>query len=307
VSAAATLGGIWLNSSSATTPDTLTTVSAQLRPFGPQTGNGSYTGNRLDFQRDARRLKRVDFLVRKKSAMSNESVRLFVDGTLLLPNLQTAIDAFIGLLDSLARSADPDTRIDWKVSKIQGGSLTLESTPTVQSTRQKLLADRVFADYDHVGEAMERGDIDSVPENSREYAIQLSGLVGGTIPRITLGSNGRNWVVEKPIGLSEPEIAEMRIRAFARTSVRGRIQTLSGAQGMYFTLREAHTDRTVKCYPQQKHRPLLADSWKANAWIVVEGLLHRTVEPLVMSEITEIVQLPHAEPEDWRKAMGCID
>lgn len=240
--------------------------------------------------------------------MASNRIKIAVDGEVSASDLRTVVDAFVQLIDTLAAETNPNTSIRWRVSALRGGSAVLETEGIGETDEDhKTIAD-VIDKYDHLGEAATHERLEEYSEPVQEQVRRLTSVIGDRIPRIKMTANDHEWAVNANLTKEDPPVDEeapISLRRWTRSAIRGRIVTVDEKQGLYFTLREAHTNRDIRCYLHKDLKPEIAQYFGGSRWLLVEGTFNRHSKPPTLTAITDIVPFDLVGPDDWRQAIGC--
>jgi hypothetical protein len=234
--------------------------------------------------------------------MAGKRIKFGLDGEVSLSDFRRAIDAFAELLEQLTDQANPEATVKWVIRDLRGGSAAVEVESETQDEESEVAANEVTQSMDEIGRIshLNRYELWTVyPRVIRQQVREMFAAVAGNIPRAKL--NG--WVIEKPVEVDPPSTVIPRPKQ-EHASLRGKIVTLDDKKGTYFTLREAFTDRSIRCWPDPRFRSALAEHWKNNSWVLVEGTYNTLTNKPTMIDITEILPLGTGERGAWKKLFG---
>lgn len=241
--------------------------------------------------------------------MEKDSVILKVEGKVSVADFRTVVDAFSDLMMTLTAETNADAAVDWIVADLKGGSATLIYRGLYGNVEGEQTVGIVVGKYTELARDASEGRIDHFSDPVRQAMRQLSSVVNGKIPRLTMGTPdepdaGR---IEQPIEIVEAAPAGEGFpgpRPATRAAVKGRIMMLDQKRSLYFTLQEAYSYRYIRCYPGKDHRSHLAEYWDKKTWVIVEGTLTRFGNTPTIQHITDIVPLPDGAKGGWRSAVG---
>jgi hypothetical protein len=237
--------------------------------------------------------------------MARDTIKLTLEGEVSMTDLQTAVNALVRLLETLVDEKEPGAPVEWVVSDLRSGSATVVARGRSDTDEGRGVVDFAVDRYARVWENAQAGRLGELSPSERDCVMLLTSYVNGRIPRVSAGTEDETYTVDKPVSMAyEPVIPITGPRPSVRTSIKGKVVTLDSKQAVYFTLKEAFTNRLVRCYPSANWMAGLAEYWKARTWVLVEGTFNRFTTLPTLTEITDIVPIAPAEPGEWRKAFG---
>lgn len=234
--------------------------------------------------------------------MDRDTITLSLDGEVSLEHFRTAIHSLCELVTLLTEQAIPDAKVEWIVSDLRAGSATVAIRGEPASEEAAAAVADVVESMDEIGRNAAQRSYEvwtGYPRAIREHVSTMFGMLNGRVPRAKLG----NWVIEEPVAVDPPE-TPARPSVRERLALRGKIVTLDNKRGTYFTLKEAFTDRLIRCWPEPRFRDQLAEYWKTGVWVLVEGYYNTFTNKPTLTEISEIMPLGKAESGGWRRAFG---
>jgi hypothetical protein len=244
--------------------------------------------------------------------MPKDTVTLKADGNVSLGDLRQVVDAMTELLSALTEESTSNPKaIDWIVEGLKAGSATIVSRGVYSTFLGSKAVEDIVQKYERVARAAHRGAISDFSQPVQGAVRRLAGLLDGRITRISMsgGDDPAEYAIDPEISggndHSSLERAGETVYRYARSAVTGKIVTLDDKQALYFTLREAHTGRYLRCYLDRKFKGDISAYFASSRWVIVEGTFSRYSDPPTMHKVTEIVPLENAAPGSWRDAVGC--
>jgi hypothetical protein len=239
--------------------------------------------------------------------MARDAIKLKVNGKVRVEEFRAVVEAWCDLVTAIAVENGAIERVDWIISHLEAGSAIIETRGLADGPDAEKAVEASIDEYDAVAVAAQEGRLEQFREPIQRAMTDLRSVVNGRIPNIVMITPGRERVVER--SLEEPgegggEVAHVTLRRQTRSAIKGRIRTLDDKQGTYFTLEEAYTRRTIRCYPAAEFKERLGHYWASETWVIVEGTFTRYNEKPTLIHITDIVPLEAMEPESWRQAIG---
>jgi hypothetical protein len=244
--------------------------------------------------------------------MPKESIYLKAQGEVSIGDFRTVVDAFVDLLSAITSDVAPrQAGVQWIISKLESGSCIIESRGIGRDYASKFTVGLVVERYEAVVQAAHFGRIDKFSEDIQDPLRRMASVIdGGTVSDILMGPDASNLVAVDPaIGEGKPASdSPMGLQRYTRTAIKGQVVTLDQKRGTYFTLRQAYTNRNIRCYlteDQQQYKARLGGLWTRGTWILVEGTFARHGDVQTIYHITDLVELDDVEPGSWRQAVGC--
>ncbi len=235
--------------------------------------------------------------------MAHDRITFSLAGEVTLGNFRTAISSFTNLMEMLTAQANPESKVEWIISDLRFGSATITVRGEVEERDEVPVVEEVVESAEEIGKLASVHDFKmwtTYPRAIRDEVATMFGMLNGRIPTATLGP----YTIDAPVAVDPPIGIEFNIPRREHTSIKGKIVTLDNKRGTYFTLREAFTNRLIRCWPTLNYRDQIAALWKSEAWVLVEGSYNTFTEKPTMTDITEIIPLGTAEKGGWKKVFG---
>jgi hypothetical protein len=231
-----------------------------------------------------------------------------LDGNVPLEQFKLAVDAFVQLLNAVTSHIDRDAPIRWFVSDLQFGSATLQAAATAENADALKVARAVQVRTMRAADSARRKQYTELSRDERKALAEFTSVVGDGVTGAKIETESEEVVFDAPVlEPMEPTAFEGPGRPHARTSIKGQIVLCDDKQGLTFTLREAFTKRSIRCYPPKEFQESIGRYFGKQTWVIVEGTLNRFTDKPVLTQITEILALPDVEPGAWRKVVGLIE
>jgi hypothetical protein len=239
-------------------------------------------------------------------AMAKDTVTLKADGVVSIADFHVVVGVMADVLDALTAEATSNTKtVEWVIDRLKAGSAVVVGRGLAETHRAAGAVEEVVKRYDRLARKAHEGRLDEFSEPIQAAVRKLADLVNGKITQISMkaGDEPVEWAIN-PSPKSQ-ERAGVDVRRYARSAVTGQIVTLDEKHALYFTLREAHTGRLIRCYPGRSYKQDISGYWASSTWVIVEGTFSRYTVPPTMYDVTEIVPLESAPRGSWRDAAGC--
>lgn len=232
--------------------------------------------------------------------MARDTIMFRLDGDVSLADFRKAVGAFHDLVEQFTEQAAPNSPpVDWVVSDLRGGSATIE----VRGRGEQEVVEEVVENVEEVGRFAATNSYEvwhDYPRPIRESVAAMFAMLNGRIPSAQLGSSR----IEQPVAVEPPDNFKVFKRQSERTSLKGKIVTLDKKRGTYFTLREAFTNRLVRCWPERSLSAKLGDYWENEEWVLVEGDENSFTNKPTLTNISEIIPLGPGKKGGWRCVFG---
>jgi hypothetical protein len=222
-------------------------------------------------------------------------------GILTADEYRKAVNHFVGLVNALSDVVAERVSIDWQLSNIDYGSVLMEFSG--YSNSESAVREVVAAYGVATRAAAERQPI-PYPASVRSQLEALTGLINGHIKSIEFTTSTAESVVTAPI----PHTEERAVKWTALGSVRGRVQTISDRQSLYFNLYDSVFDDAVRCTVLLEQQEMLRDIWGKE--VIVTGTVTRnpdTGQPISISGIIDIQVINMLPRDTYKRFRGIVE
>jgi hypothetical protein len=255
--------------------------------------------------------------------MANDELTLILRGeNISLDDFAKAVVGWKKLVDALQGAVAESAQMDWFVEALETGSAiatvrgigrnpegtagvgevvrAYQSATNSAARRQRIgYTSAVRAALAEITSVLvESSAVTSVGFETIEEAVEIAHVVEvSDVVQYDGGGDGGNQVLSVVIDAA----------TITYGAVRGRIQTLSGHDGLKFTLYETNTGRAVRCFlaAEDANKEMMRGAWEKLA--VVEGIIQRdpaTGQALTVRQVRTVQVIPEQEPGAWRLARG---
>lgn len=236
--------------------------------------------------------------------MARQTIQYTLEGEVSLADFRKGIAAFTDLVEQLTEQASAETdKVEWVIKDLRGGSATVEIGPASSRTQEGLeVAEEVVVEVEEIGRRAALSNYSEwyeYPRPIRDSVYSMFSMLNGRIPRARLG----DAVILAPVTVERPDNDPPPVRR-QRTSVRGKIVTLDNKRNTYFTLKEAFTNRLIRCWPDPTYRAQIAKCWESQEWVLVEGHFNTFTQKPTLTDITEIWPFGPGDKSGWRGIFG---
>lgn len=181
-----------------------------------------------------------------------------------------------------------------EVTELEAGSAIM----TARGVGDPEAAASASGTFINVGKALERRELDALPERVRAEARAIISVMDGGVEAVRFETAVADATIrslaEAFAATGAPAMGTSQPVAYG--GVTGRVQTLSSRRALRFTLYDTLFDRAVSCYLAEGQEELMRDVWGRMA--VVEGLVTRdrqdvprTAMPAVLRALAALREL----------------
>ena len=235
----------------------------------------------------------------------NDTVTLALQGEVTLDTFSRAVLHFSRLVDALSVDVAAPERLRWVITELEAGSAIM----TARGVGDPEAASSVSGAFINVGKALERGELDTLPERVRAEARAVVAVIDGGVEAVRFETAVADATIrsleEAFAATGAPETRTSQPVAYG--GVTGRVQTLSSRGVLRFTLYDTLFDRAVSCYLAEGQEELMRDVWGRMA--VVEGLVTRdraTGRPQVIRGVRGVTVVREADPDAYLASRGVL-
>lgn len=244
--------------------------------------------------------------------MASDTVILKAEGIVSAADFRVIVDAFTDLIAALTAETNASAAIEWMIDDLRGGSATIVSRAISGNRESEHTAELVVAKWENVAVAANKGALNRFSDRVRGPVQAMSSVINGRIPRLLLGTPEHPTLGSIDRALFDDVVPDTSLaivpgvhRLNSRAAVKGQVVTLDDKRSTYFTLQEAYSLQSIRCYPtKEEHRAKLGEYWTKKTWVIVEGTYSRYGGVPTIVGITDIVPLPDDEKGGWRQAVG---
>lgn len=242
--------------------------------------------------------------VKEDAEMESKELTLALDGEVTLKDFSQAMLRFKELIYSLKDEVAPGSKINWviddlkkkcTIARIKGIAVNNEDVVSIKQIRKA---------YIELGRKIVHGETLTNDYPVIQAVTGLRRLINGRITSIRFETDEKKYTIKKHT-IFTPTKVYWDTETFG--GARGRVQSISDRQYLHFTLFDYNDDHPIACSSLETLKEEMRNAWGKLAYI--EGTVIRDKETDLISSIgniTKITLIKEREPQEWRKALGCM-
>jgi hypothetical protein len=235
----------------------------------------------------------------------DDTVTLALQGEVTLGVFSHAVLHFSRLIDALTTDVAAPESLRWVITELEAGSAIM----TARGVGDPEAASSVSSAFISVGKALERGELDSLPEHVLAEAREVIAVIDQDVEAVRFETAEADATIRSlEEAFAATGTADVHApQPVAYGGITGRVQTLSSRGVLRFTLYDTLFDRAVSCYLAEGQEELMRDVWGRMA--VVEGLVTRdrvTGRPQVIRGVRGVTIVREADPDAYLASRGVL-